>query len=252
MSIPVFDNASVTVIFVLGGPGAGKGTQCSKLVDAYNFCHLSGIFTPSFSPTSTQRLPAGDLLREEQNRPGSQYGELIRTNIRDGKIVPSYVTLKLLEVAMAAQLDEKSTSDDTNWKNGRGRFLIDGFPRKMDQAELFDYTVSKSPHIRPFPHSFQICLSALVLFYDTTEEVLTTRLLERAKTSGREDDNLESILKRFRTYKLETMPVIERYEAQNKVVRVSATLSFLSLVSSTMSRSIAQEQLTRSTKLLPK
>ncbi|KAF5357832.1 hypothetical protein D9756_001801 [Leucocoprinus leucothites] len=191
MSNPTFDNAKVTVIFVLGGPGAGKGTQCSKLVDGYNFCHLS----------------AGDLLRAEQNREGSQYGDLIRTNIREGKIVPSYVTLKLLEIAMAAALKERD-GQDNGWKDGHGRFLIDGFPRKMDQAELFDDT---------------ICLSALTLFYDTTEKVLTDRLLERAKTSGREDDNLDSILKRFRTYKEETMPVIERYQSQNKVVQIDSS-----------------------------
>ena len=67
-----------------------------------------------------------------------------------------------------------------------------------------------------------------MLFYHTTEEVLTQRLLERAKTSGREDDNIESILKRFRTYKVETMPVIERYESLHKVakVRIAIALQF--------------------------
>ena len=49
------------VFFVLGRPGAGKGTQCAKLVSDYGFVHLS----------------AGDLLRAEQVREGSEYGELI-------------------------------------------------------------------------------------------------------------------------------------------------------------------------------
>ncbi|KAL9714903.1 bifunctional uridylate/adenylate kinase [Leucoagaricus gongylophorus] len=191
MLAPAFDNNKVIVIFVLGGPGAGKGTQCSMLVQAHNFCHLS----------------AGDLLRAEQIRQGSEYGELIRTNIREGKIVPSYVTLKLLEIAMAKALQEKVGEDD-GWSNGRGRFLIDGFPRKMDQAELFDDT---------------ICLSTVTLFYDTTEDVLKSRLLGRAKTSDREDDNIESILKRFRTYKEETMPVIEHYQSQNKVIKIDSS-----------------------------
>lgn len=39
---PVFDASKVTVIFVLGGPGAGKGTQCAYLVKDFGFCHLSG------------------------------------------------------------------------------------------------------------------------------------------------------------------------------------------------------------------
>jgi UMP-CMP kinase len=63
------------VIFVLGGPGAGKGTQCANLVRDYGFKHLS----------------AGDLLREEQERAGSEFGEMIKSYIKDGKIVPMEV-----------------------------------------------------------------------------------------------------------------------------------------------------------------
>lgn len=60
------------VVFVLGGPGAGKGTQSVLLADKYDFIHLS----------------AGDLLREERHRPDSEYGDLINSCIHDGKIVP--------------------------------------------------------------------------------------------------------------------------------------------------------------------
>jgi hypothetical protein len=82
---------------------------------------------------------AGDLLRAEQNRKGSQYGDLIRTYIREGTIVPMQVTMKLLENAMQAILKERTTGD--GWENGCGRFLVDGFPRKMDQAIGFDEQV---------------------------------------------------------------------------------------------------------------
>jgi UMP-CMP kinase len=199
---PVFDKSKVTVIFVLGGPGAGKGTQCAKLVDDFGFCHLS----------------AGDLLRAEQNREGSEYGELIRTYIREGNIVPMEVTIKLLENAMRDAIQARAPATDNTdheakkntqgWEGGRGRFLIDGFPRKMDQALKFDETV---------------CESSLVIFYSTTEKVMLGRLLERGKTSGREDDNEESIKKRFRTYHKETMPVIEHYEKQGKVVEIDSS-----------------------------
>jgi UMP-CMP kinase len=64
-------------------------------------------------------------------------------------------------------------------------------------------------------------LSSKVLFFTTTEEVMLARLLERGKTSGREDDNVESIKKRFRTYTNDTMPVIEYYASQDKVAEVS-------------------------------
>ncbi len=118
----VLDPAKVTVLFVLGGPGAGKGTQCSRLVEAFDFCHLS----------------AGDLLRAEQTREGSEFGEMIRTHIREGTIVPVEVTVKLLENAM---LDALKTKTGDHWSDGRGRFLVDGFPRKMDQAVKFEEEV---------------------------------------------------------------------------------------------------------------
>ncbi|KAA8577263.1 hypothetical protein EYC84_007242 [Monilinia fructicola] len=69
---PTFSPEKVTILFVLGGPGAGKGTQCANLVRDYNFTHLS----------------AGDLLRAEQERPGSEFGDLIKDYIKNGLIVP--------------------------------------------------------------------------------------------------------------------------------------------------------------------
>ncbi|KAJ3558054.1 hypothetical protein NM688_g1133 [Phlebia brevispora] len=189
---PVFDNKKVTVFYVLGGPGAGKGTQCANLVQDFGFCHLS----------------AGDLLRAEQNRPGSQYGEMIRTYIKEGQVVPMEVTIKLLENAMKAALEEGRSGE--GWVDGKGRFLIDGFPRKMDQAVAFDEDV---------------CESRAVLFFSTNEETMTQRLLERGKTSGREDDNEESIRKRFVTYRETTMPVIEYYGKKDKVVEIDASLT---------------------------
>lgn len=110
-----FGDDQVSVIFVLGGPGAGKGTQCAKLVEDYQFVHLS----------------AGDLLRAEQARPGSQYGQLIADYIKSGQIVPQEITIALLQNAIKESL-----------KENKHKFLIDGFPRKMDQALKFEEDVS--------------------------------------------------------------------------------------------------------------
>ena len=79
---------------------AGKGTQCVKLVSDYGFKHLS----------------AGDLLREEQDRPGSEFGEMIKTYIKEGTIVPMEVTIQLLENAMKTAME----------KENKSLFLIDG------------------------------------------------------------------------------------------------------------------------------
>ncbi|KAJ7285565.1 UMP-CMP kinase [Mycena rebaudengoi] len=189
---PVFDSTKVVVIFVLGGPGAGKGTQSARLVEDFGFCHLS----------------AGDLLRAEQHREGSEFGELIQTCIREGTIVPMEVTVKLLQNAMSAAMQEGRSGE--GWGEGRGRFLVDGFPRKMDQALKFEE---------------EVCAAAVVLFYATTEEVMLARLLERGKTSGREDDNEESIKKRFHTYKEQTMPVIDHYGSLGKVAQIDSSAS---------------------------
>jgi len=188
----VFDDKEIMVIYVLGGPGAGKGTQCARLVEDFGFCHLS----------------AGDVLRAEQNREESTYGTLIRTCIREGNIVPVEITVKLLQNAMEAELEKGKPVKD--WPKGKGLFLIDGFPRKMDQAIKFDE---------------EVCLSAKVLFFNTTEEVMLERLLERGKTSGREDDNIEVIKKRFKTYQEQTMPVIKYYDRQGKVKEIDSSAS---------------------------
>ena len=179
---PALDPKDVTVVYILGGPGSGKGTQSAHLVEDYGFTHLS----------------AGDLLREEQDREGSEYGQMIKDYIKDGLIVPMEVTVKLLENAIKSKLDAKNNS---------GRFLVDGFPRKMDQAVFFEQSV---------------CPSKCTLFLDCPEEEMRKRLLNRGKTSGRSDDNEESIVKRFRTFVETSMPVVDHFSEEGKVIKVSA------------------------------
>ena len=62
--------------------------------------------------------------------------------------------------------------------------------------------------------------SRFVLFFDCPEPVMLERLLERGKTSGRDDDNAESIKKRFRTFEETSMPVVEYFSKQDKVVKI--------------------------------
>ena len=68
-------------------------------------------------------LSAGDLLRAEQKRPGEKVGTMIAEYIKEGKIVPAEVTIGLLKTAME--------------QNPGATFLIDGFPRAMDQTQRF-------------------------------------------------------------------------------------------------------------------
>jgi len=66
---------------------------------------------------------------------------------------------------------------------------------------------------------------AAVLVYDCPEEVMESRLLERGKTSGRTDDNIESIRKRFNTFRNETKPVLDYYSHKNLVHTIDGTRS---------------------------
>ncbi|XP_041985113.1 UMP-CMP kinase-like [Aricia agestis] len=168
------------VVFVLGAPGAGKGTQCSLISKEYGFVHLS----------------AGDLLREERQRPGSEYGEMIEEKIRNGEIVPVEVTCSLLHKAMQ--------------KSGKSRFLIDGFPRNKDNLDGWERVMSDKTKV------------LFVLFFECSRDLCTDRCLNRgASGSGRSDDNIESLQKRFKTYINDTMPIIQHYDKQDMVRRIN-------------------------------
>ena len=120
---------------------------------------------------------------------------MINHYIKEGLIVPMEVTIALLEQAMKEAMAA-----------GKGsRFLIDGFPRKMDQAIKFEEVVVPSK---------------LVLYFECPEEVMLKRLLKRGESSGRVDDNVESIRKRFVTFIETSMPVITEFEKQDKVRKV--------------------------------
>lgn len=66
---------------------------------------------------------------------------MIAEYIKDGKIVPMEVTIGLLRNAIQAALNDNENSTKDGWGNGHGRFLIDGFPRKLDQSFKFEETV---------------------------------------------------------------------------------------------------------------
>lgn len=168
-------NKKVTVVFVLGGPGSGKGTQCANIVQKFGYTHLS----------------AGDLLRAEM-KSGSENGTMIQNMIKEGKIVPSEVTIKLLERAIL--------------ENGNDKFLIDGFPRNEENRAAFESVTGIEPEF--------------ILFFDCSEEEMQRRLLSR--NQGREDDNMDTIKKRFKVYMESSLPVIQYYDAKGKVRKIDA------------------------------
>lgn len=115
---------------------------------------------------------------------------------KEGKIVPSYVTVKLLQNAM----------NESNVK----KFLIDGFPRNTENNDQWVKDMQ------------DLCDMKFVLCFDCSEEAMEKRLLNRGISSGRNDDNIESIRKRFNTFKEQTLEVIQYYESQDKVRRINS------------------------------
>uniref|UniRef100_A0A5F8GBB8 Adenylate kinase 1 n=1 Tax=Monodelphis domestica TaxID=13616 RepID=A0A5F8GBB8_MONDO len=148
----------VKIIFVVGGPGSGKGTQCEKIVEKYGFTHLSKI-------------------------------------MEKGELVPLDTVLDMLKEAILAKAE-----------TSKG-FLIDGYPREVAQGEAFEKKIG-SP--------------TLLLYIDAGSETMVERLLKRGETSGRVDDNEETIKSRLKTYYSATEPVIKFYEGRGIVRRINA------------------------------
>ncbi|XP_037313675.2 UMP-CMP kinase isoform X2 [Pungitius pungitius] len=153
---------------------------------------------------SYTHLSAGDLLRAERAREGSEFGQLIDNYIKQGRIVPVAITINLLRKAM----EETMQKDDKKF-----RFLIDGFPRNEDNLTGWNTVMVDKADVK------------FVLFFDCSNEVCIDRCLERGKSSGRTDDNRESLEKRIQTYLQSTRPIIELYEKHGKVRTVDASRS---------------------------
>jgi len=160
-------DAKLPVIFVLGGPGCGKGTQCEKIVAKYGYTHLS----------------SGDLLRDEV-KSGSERGKALNAIMEKGDLVPLEVVLDLIAEEMLGKLS-----------SSKG-FLIDGYPREQAQGVQFEESILPA---------------SKVLYFEVPDEIMVERLLHRAKTSGRVDDNEETIKKRLATFHKHSEPVIQHY-----------------------------------------
>ena len=169
------------VYFVLGGPGSGKGTNCGLLVEEFGLSHYS----------------AGDLLRAEAKK-DNELGKKITEILAAGQIVPMEVTIGLLGDNMARDPNPKG-------------YLLDGFPRKMDQALKFEEDVCKAKNI---------------LFFDLPEEEMLKRVKARAASgSGRADDDEAILRKRFATNVTDCMPVIEKYRNEGRLLEINTNKS---------------------------
>jgi adenylate kinase len=167
-------------IVIFGPPGAGKGTQSERIIDKYDLVHLS----------------TGDIFRSNI-KGGTDLGNLAKSYIDKGQLVPDEVTINMLE------------SEVEKYPNAKG-FIFDGFPRTDAQADALDR----------FLKSKNTTISGMVAL-DVPEEELKERLKKRAIDSGRSDDaNPEIIENRIAVYKRETAPVKSYYDKQQKFYKI--------------------------------
>lgn len=172
------------VVFVLGGPGAGKGTMCELAEVQLGWTHLS----------------TGDLLRAEQIA-GGPTTKIIKEYIEAGKLVPNEIVVRLLK-------DEMERVMRTT---GKKNFLIDGFPRSLSNLDAWYEVFGREDELPK------------MLYFECPFDVLEQRILGRAKFSGRSDDNVESMKLRFDTFKTETLPTVAYFKDKNKCVEIDTS-----------------------------
>jgi UMP-CMP kinase len=170
-------------VFVLGGPGSGKGTQCDMLKKAFkNIAHFS----------------AGDICRDMAKQETEQ-GLYIRHLVQTGQLIPSDTMTSLIRQAMMQYHDPENTT-----------FILDGFPRNMEMALLFEKIVG--------PCFF-------VLHFECPEDVLIKRMSDR----NREDDTPQAIKRRIASYNNATKNVLEYYTLQGKVRTIDTSKDIQSI-----------------------
>lgn len=162
-------------VVVLGPPGSGKGTQAERL--------SSALGAPAIS--------TGELLRREVARE-TPLGKEVAATLSSGRLVEDAVMEELVK--------ERLREEDA--KSG---FLLDGFPRTIEQAGALDRMLEEDG----------LSLDA-VLQLDVSEEVLVRRALARKRADDRED----VIRRRLRLYREKTEPLVEHYESRGLLRRI--------------------------------
>lgn len=164
-------------LVLFGPPGAGKGTQSKNIIQHYNLIHLS----------------TGDIFRSNISN-ASELGNLAKSYINKGQLVPDTVTIDMLE----AEVEKHPEAIG---------FIFDGFPRTTTQAKALDqFLEEKGEQVTG------------MIALEVPETELKERLRKRAIESGRTDDaDPEIINNRIVIYNNETAPLKAYYKKQNKL-----------------------------------
>lgn len=207
-------------LIIMGAPGSGKGTVAAEIKNVLNIPHIS----------------TGDMFRKAIKEQ-TELGKLAKSYMDAGKFVPDSVTNGLVK--------ERLSEEDC--KKG---FLLDGFPRNLEQADVF-MNILKELNIE--------LDAAITLNIDN--EIIVERLVNRrmcsscgagyntktnpSKVEGicdvcgaplytRSDDNEETVRARLNVYEEQTKPLVEYFTKLNKVVNINSNQAIDKVVNDTV------------------
>ncbi len=172
------------IIFVLGPPGSGKSTQCTKIQEKFGFI---------------KNIAAGELLRQECNKENSEYSKIIQDHIKSGRFIPSEIVFTLIdnEINSYEYLENKI-------------FLIDGFPRNQSNLEYWNEKAGSTTNL------------IRVLHFDCRNQICAERCEKRFSELGRDDDNMVALANRIISYKETSQLVVDYYHNQDLVSFIDA------------------------------
>ncbi len=186
-------------IILLGAPGAGKGTQASKLTDAYKLPHIS----------------TGDIFRENIKN-GTPIGMEAKSYMDKGLLVPDELTCRIVE-------------DRISREDCKAGYMLDGFPRNLFQAEALD-KITNIDLVINIDVDFSLLLDRLCgrrVCKDCGESYHITKLNGETKCARcggelyqRKDDNPETVQSRLDVYVAQTAPLIEYYKNKGVLFNV--------------------------------
>ena len=195
-------------VVLLGAPGAGKGTQCKRMVDKYNVQHLS----------------SGDILRTERAE-GTELGAQAQDYMDSGRLVPDDLIVKMMAGAVAEAPESG--------------YILDGFPRTVNQAEELDKSLASDGRMIDVVVNLQIDDSIIMdrmtgrrscpkcgAIYHVKN--LKPKVEGKCDNDGEElmqrpDDKPEVVKKRLETYHEQTEPVVGYYKQHACVLEVDAS-----------------------------
>jgi len=194
-------------IVLLGAPGAGKGTQCKRIIDKYGLVHLS----------------SGDILRQERAA-STELGKKAQSYMDSGELVPDEIIVEMMAGAIR--------------NTPQGGFVLDGFPRTVNQARELDKALSSTGQrinavlnlkiddeiVAPRMTGRRSCPKCGAVYHIKNLKPKVEGICDKDGTEliQRPDDSAEVVANRLETYHRQTEPVVDYYKNNNTVYNIDA------------------------------